>query len=51
MGAWNAVWQVSAKDEQGNSLRGDVLAHDVRNSHVHAEHRLVSVLGLDDVVW
>lgn len=50
VGAWNAVWQVSAKDEQGNSLRGDVLAHDVHNSHVHAEHRLVSVLGLDDVV-
>lgn len=50
VGAWNAVWQVSDKDAQGNSLRGDVLVHDVRNSHVHAEHRLVSVLGLEDVV-
>ncbi|KTT19461.1 mannose-1-phosphate guanylyltransferase/mannose-6-phosphate isomerase [Pseudacidovorax intermedius] len=50
VGAWNAVWQVSGKDAQGNAFRGDVVAHEVRNSHVHAEHRLVSVLGLQDVV-
>ncbi|WP_295549479.1 mannose-1-phosphate guanylyltransferase/mannose-6-phosphate isomerase [uncultured Pseudacidovorax sp.] len=50
VGAWNAVWEVSAKDAQGNAFRGDVVAHDVRNSHVHAEHRLVSVLGIQDVV-
>ena len=50
VGAWNAVWQVSDKDAQGNSLRGDVVVHDVQGSHVHAGHRLVSVLGLQDVV-
>ncbi|MBO9643699.1 MAG: mannose-1-phosphate guanylyltransferase/mannose-6-phosphate isomerase [Pseudacidovorax sp.] len=50
VGAWNAVWEVSAKDAQGNAFRGDVVAHEVRNSHVHAEHRLVSVLGIQDVV-
>jgi mannose-1-phosphate guanylyltransferase/mannose-6-phosphate isomerase len=50
VGAWSAVWQVSDKDADGNSLRGDVVLHDVHGSHIHADHRLVSVLGLDDVV-
>ncbi|KAF1018529.1 MAG: Alginate biosynthesis protein AlgA [Paracidovorax wautersii] len=50
VGAWNAVWQVSDKDAQGNSLRGDVVVHNVKGSHVHAGHRLVSVVGLEGVV-
>ena len=31
-------------------LRGDVLIEDTRNTYVHAEHRLVSTLGVDDLV-
>lgn len=50
VGAWNSVWQVSHKDEHGNVLRGDTIAQSTKNSLVHAEHRLVSVLGLEDVI-
>ena len=50
VGAWKSVWEVSAKDEQGNVLRGDTIVESTTNTLVHAEHRLVSVLGLDDVV-
>jgi mannose-1-phosphate guanylyltransferase/mannose-6-phosphate isomerase len=50
LGAWDAVWQVSGKDAQGNGLRGDVLLHDTRNTLVHATSRLVSVVGIEDVV-
>jgi mannose-1-phosphate guanylyltransferase/mannose-6-phosphate isomerase len=50
LGAWDAVWQVSEKDEAGNGRRGDVLLHDARNSLVHATSRLVSLVGVDDVV-
>lgn len=50
VGAWKSVWEVSPKDEQGNVLRGDTILEDTTNTLVHAEHRLVSVLGLDDVV-
>ncbi|WP_397535601.1 mannose-1-phosphate guanylyltransferase/mannose-6-phosphate isomerase [Roseateles sp.] len=50
LGAWEAVWQVGAKDEFGNVLRGDALASDSRNTLVQATSRLVSVVGLDDVV-
>lgn len=50
LGAWDAVWQVADKDAQGNATVGDVLLHDSRNTLVHATSRLVSVVGLNDVV-
>jgi len=50
LGAWDAVWQVAAKDAQGNAASGDVLFSDSHDSLVHATSRLVSVVGLHDVV-
>ena len=50
LGAWDAVWQVSAKDAEGNSLLGDVLSTDSRNTLVHATSRLVSLVGVDNLV-
>lgn len=50
VGAWSAVWQVAARDADGNAARGDVMLEGYRDSYVHAEHRLVSLLGVEDVV-
>jgi mannose-1-phosphate guanylyltransferase/mannose-6-phosphate isomerase len=50
LGAWDAVWQVALKDEAGNSSVGDVMFEDSRNTLVHATGRLVTTLGLDNVV-
>jgi len=50
LGAWDAVWQVSAKDERGNVHVGDVLSTDSRNTMVHASSRLVSLVGVDNLV-
>ncbi|AOV17555.1 mannose-1-phosphate guanylyltransferase/mannose-6-phosphate isomerase [Acidihalobacter aeolianus] len=50
VGSWQALWEVGAKDAAGNLLEGDVIALDCRDSYVHADHRLVAVLGLDGVV-
>jgi len=50
LGVWDAVWRVLPKDADGNAHRGDVLVTDCRKTLVHASSRLVSVLGLDDVV-
>ena len=50
LGAWDAVWQMAEKDATGNASVGDVLLQDSRNTLVHATSRLVSVVGLDDVV-
>lgn len=50
LGAWEAVWQVLPKDADGNATVGDAIVSDSRNTLVHATSRLVSAVGLDDVV-
>jgi mannose-1-phosphate guanylyltransferase/mannose-6-phosphate isomerase len=50
LGAWEAVWQVAEKDAAGNASVGDAIVKDSRNTLVHATSRLVSAVGLDDVV-
>ena len=50
LGAWEAVWQVAKKDEAGNASTGDAIISDCNNTLVHATSRLVSVVGLSDVV-
>ncbi|MCQ9372958.1 mannose-1-phosphate guanylyltransferase/mannose-6-phosphate isomerase [Methyloversatilis sp. XJ19-13] len=50
VGAWDALWQVAAKDADGNVSRGDVLLQDTQDSLVFAETRMVSCLGMKDVV-
>ncbi|MES2089464.1 MAG: mannose-1-phosphate guanylyltransferase/mannose-6-phosphate isomerase [Pseudomonadota bacterium] len=50
LGAWDAVWQVSERDAQGNASQGDALIQDSRNTLVHSTSRLVTAVGLDNVV-
>ena len=50
LGAWEAVWQVAEKDAQGNATVGDAIISDSRNVLVHATSRLVSAVGLQDVI-
>jgi mannose-1-phosphate guanylyltransferase/mannose-6-phosphate isomerase len=50
VGAWDALWDIEAKDADGNVIHGDVHAADTRNALLIAQHRLVACVGLDDVV-
>ena len=50
LGAWDAVWGVLPKDAQGNAHVGDVLLTDSHNSLVHASSRLVTLVGVSDLV-
>lgn len=50
LGSWEAAWQVAPKDASGNSAIGDAMIQDSRNVFVHADNRLVSVVGLENVV-
>lgn len=52
VGAWDAVWESTPKDEFGNVSRGEgtTVFHKSKNSLAHAaSRRVVSVLGLEDV--
>jgi mannose-1-phosphate guanylyltransferase len=50
IGSWSALWDVSDKDSNGNSLNGDVIAHQTRDTLVRADNRLVATIGVDDLV-
>ena len=49
LGAWDAVWEALPKDNHGNSHKGDVLSSDCENTFVHANSRLVSLVGVKDL--
>jgi mannose-1-phosphate guanylyltransferase / mannose-6-phosphate isomerase len=50
VGAWQAVWDVLPKDGSGNAHFGDVLSTNSSNTLVHAASRLVTLVGVKDLV-
>lgn len=50
IGSWTSLWETGSKDDNGNVTRGDVWLESVNNSYVHAENKLVSALGVDDLI-
>ena len=50
LGAWDAVWQVGKHDKNNNVVKGDVLVSDSKNSLIYASGRLVSVVGVNDLI-
>lgn len=49
VGSWDAVHDISAKDEGGNALQGNVLALGCRNSLIRSDKRLVAAVGVEDL--
>lgn len=50
IGSWTALADIAPTDEMGNALIGDVLTEDVSNTYVRAEHRMVALVGVEDLV-
>jgi len=50
IGSWSSLWEQGKKDGAGNSTHGDVMTSDTEGSFVHAESRLVTVVGVRDLV-
>jgi mannose-1-phosphate guanylyltransferase/mannose-6-phosphate isomerase len=50
IGSWDALWEIESKDADGNVLRGDVLAHDSKECMVRAEDKLVTLVGVENLV-
>ncbi len=50
VGSWSSLWETGEKDANGNVSVGDTLLEGTTNSYVNAEHSLVAVIGLEDVV-
>lgn len=55
VGSWSALWEIAEKCENGNALLGkNVQSHtilkDTKNSFIFSEKRLVTTLGVDNLV-
>ena len=50
VGSWSALWQISDQDLDGNVHLGDVMAENCRNTFVWCGNRLVSTLGLENMI-
>lgn len=50
VGSWSALWEVDSKDNNNNVIHGDVIAIDTKNSYLYSQHRLISAVGLDDLI-
>ncbi len=50
VGSWQAVWEISERDDAGNFAQGDAVFVDTRGSFVSSEKQLVALLGLENVV-
>jgi mannose-1-phosphate guanylyltransferase len=50
IGSWSSLWESTDKDINGNACMGDVMLQDTTNSYINAEGKLVSVIGLNNIV-
>jgi mannose-1-phosphate guanylyltransferase len=56
VGSWSALWNIAEKCEHGNAVlhagkgTGDTILNDSRNSLISTSDRLVTTLGVDDLV-
>ena len=50
LGSWQAIYDVSEKDSNGNVFVGNILDEGSKNSFTYSSSKLVSTIGLEDTV-
>ena len=50
VGSWDSLWELGAKDQDGNSIKGNVVAEETRNCYLRSEAGLVAAIGIEDLV-
>jgi mannose-1-phosphate guanylyltransferase len=50
VGSWSSLWDIEDKDISGNVAHGDVILHKTKNSYVRADEKLVTTIGVDNLV-
>ncbi|MDB2415155.1 mannose-1-phosphate guanylyltransferase/mannose-6-phosphate isomerase [Rickettsiales bacterium] len=50
VGSWASLWDISKKDKDGNACKGDVIIEDSKNSYFYAEDKLVTAIGVENVI-
>ena len=50
VGSWWSLWDIKTKDNNDNVSEGDVFLEDVKNTYTYSSHRLVSLIGVSNLV-
>ena len=50
VGSWTALHDARARDADGNTFAGDVVVHDCKNSFVMSSSRLVTAVGVEELI-
>jgi mannose-1-phosphate guanylyltransferase len=50
VGSWSSLWDVKTKDNNDNVSEGDVVLENVKNTYTYSSNRLVSVIGVSNLV-
>lgn len=50
VGSWQSLREVASLDENANAISGDVIALDTSNSLLRSEDRLLTTLGVDNLI-
>ena len=50
LGSWEAIYNISEKDENGNSISGNVIDINSKNSMIYSTSKLVTTVGLENTV-
>lgn len=48
VGSWQALWEISEKTSDNNTVVGPVVVKDVKSSYVRSEGPVVAVMGVED---
>ncbi len=50
IGSWDALFDITPRDKDGNVLQGAVVTMDAKHNIVHSDARLTALLGVDDLI-
>ena len=50
IGSWSALYDIGTKDNNGNVVKGDVIIQDTTNTYINANHHMVAVIGVDNLI-
>ena len=50
VGTWDALWEISPRDENGNAFRGEIQALDSEGCYIRSSGQMTAVVGSRDLV-
>ena len=50
VGSFSSLWDISPKNEDANVIIGDVITEKTTNSYIYSQNKLVSTVGVDNLV-